>query len=143
MRDANGTVAGMIGIARDITDRKAAIDSIQESEKRYRELTNAIPQIVWTAATDGAITHVNDRAIEYTGLNVASLTGWSWEQIVHPNDLEKAIEEWSLALTTGVPRTFEMRLRGSDGEYRWHICRQLPLRNADGTIGSWVAPARY
>ncbi len=86
LRDANGTVAGMIGIARDVTDRRAATDSIQASEKRYRELTNAIPQIVWTAATDGAITHVNDKAVEYTGLNEASLAGWSWEQVVHPGD---------------------------------------------------------
>lgn len=110
----------------------------RDSEKRYRELANAIPQIVWTAGLDGAITHVNSKAVEYTGVDAADLAGWSWQRVIHPDDQAHAVSEWSLALVDGVPRTFEMRIRRADGEYRWHIVRELPVCDSAGAIESWV-----
>ena len=137
-RDASGMVTGLIGVSRDITERKQIEDALRLSEQQYRELANAIPQIVWTASPDGAVTHLNSKAVEYTGVAVADLIGWSWQSVIHPDDVSQAVTEWSLALRNGVPRTFEMRIRRTDGEYRWHIVRELPLRNAAGQIESWV-----
>jgi PAS domain S-box-containing protein len=136
--DSSGDVAGVIGVSRDITERRATEDALRDSEQRYRRLADAIPQIVWTASSDGAITHVNSIAVNYSGLNLADLAGWSWERAIHPDDRSHALSEWSLAIGDGVPRTFEMRLRRADGEYRWHMARQCPIRNASGVIESWV-----
>ena len=138
LRDATGRVSGLIGVARDMTERKAIEDAQRVSEEQYRELANAIPQIVWTASPDGAVTHLNSKTVEYTGIAETDLTGWSWQSVIHSDDVSHAVSEWSLALRNGVPRTFEMRIRRTDGEYRWHIARQLPLRNAAGEIESWV-----
>ena len=137
-RDATGTVSGLIGVSRDITERKAIEDSLRVSVEQYRELANAIPQIVWTASPDGAVTDLNSKAVEYAGVAVADLVGWSWQSVIHPDDVSHAVSEWTLALRDGVPRAFEMRIRRVDGDYRWHIVRQLPLRNAAGQIESWV-----
>ncbi len=138
LRDATGTVSGLIGVARDITKRKAIDDALRFKEEQYRELTNAIPQIVWTASPDGAVTHLNSKAVEYTGATEADLVGWSWQNVIHPDDVSHAVSEWSLVLQNGMPRTFEMRIRQTDGESRWHMVRQLPIRNAAGEIESWV-----
>lgn len=138
LRDAFGNVIGLIGVSRDITDRKAMEDALRISEELYRELADAIPQIVWTASPDGAVTHLNLKAVEYSGVAAAELEGWSWQKVIHPDDLTHALTEWSLALESGVPRSFEMRIRRTDGEYRWHIVRQFPIRNAAGVIESWV-----
>ena len=138
LRDATGRVSGLIGVARDMTERRAIEDALRVSDDQYRELANAIPQIVWTASPDGAVTHLNSKTVEYTGLAETDLTGWSWQSVIHSDDVTGAVSEWSLALRDCVPRTFEMRIRRTDGEYRWHIVRQLPLRNAAGEIESWV-----
>jgi PAS domain S-box-containing protein len=137
-RNESGRVIGVIGIARDISDRKAADDALRVSEERFRELSNAIPQIVWTASTDGAMTHFNARANEYSGLDTSELTGWSWERIIHPTDLPNVLNEWMKSLTDGVARSVELRLRSAEGEYRWHIARNRPVRSEDGGIVSWV-----
>lgn len=138
LRDAAGRVSGLIGVSRDMTERKAIEDALRVSEEQYRELANAIPQIVWTASPDGSLTHLNSKVVEYTGVAETDLTGWSWQSVIHTDDVSNAVNEWSLALRDGVPRTFEMRIRRTDGEYRWHIARQLPIRNAAGQIESWV-----
>lgn len=137
-RDIKGVVSGLIGVSRDISERKQIEDALRVSEEQYRELANAIPQIVWTASPDGAVTDLNSKAVEYTGVAVADLVGWSWQSVIHPDDVSHAVVEWSLALRDGVPRAFEMRIRRTDGEYRWHIVRELPLRNTAGQIESWV-----
>lgn len=137
-RDATGTITGLIGVSRDITERKSIEDALRFSEQQYRELANAIPQIVWTAGPDGAVTHLNSKAVEYTGVAVEDLVGWSWQNVIHPEDVAHAVSEWTLALRDGVPRAFEMRIRRTDGEHRWHIVRQLPIRNTAGQIESWV-----
>lgn len=137
-RDARGEVIGVIGVSRDVTQRKATEDALRVSEERYRELANAIPQIVWTAGPDGGLTDVNLKAEQYSGLAAADLTGWSWGRVVHPDDLANAVTEWTLALSDGVPRSFEMRLLRADGEFRWHIVRQFPIRDVNGEIESWV-----
>lgn len=138
LRDVSGRVTGLIGIARDITERKATSDALRDSADRYRELANAIPQIVWTANSAGKVTHINASGMEYLGLQAMSLNDWSWENVIHPDDRIKAAEEWTKIIRESKPRMFEMRIRNSDGQYRWHITRQSAIRDAMGKLVSWV-----
>lgn len=74
-RDARGEVIGLIGVSRDITERNRMEVAIRESEQRWRQLADAIPQIVWTAAPDGGLTHLNAQAGEYSGLGPEAILG--------------------------------------------------------------------
>jgi len=130
LRDRDGRVVGVIGISRDITDRKAA-------EQAFRDLADAIPQIVWTARPDGSLDHFNARALAYAGLALDDLTGWSWEAVLHPDDLPAARAAWADILRTGRPRDLEFRLRRADGAYRWHVARQVPAVGPDGAAYRW------
>ena len=44
---------------------------------------------------------------------------------------------WHEALRTGQPYEIEYPLRRRDGEYRWHLGRALPIRDARGRIVRW------
>lgn len=130
-------LAGVCDLIAQVVDRKRTEEALAIGERRYRELADAIPQIVWTAGSDGALDHLNARATEYTGLNLEELIGWSWTNIIHPDDIKHLVGDWQDIIRTGLPRPLEFRIRRWDGEYRWHITRQVVSRSPEGAVVRW------
>ncbi|HVG39125.1 MAG TPA: ATP-binding protein [Pyrinomonadaceae bacterium] len=107
-------------------------------EERYRNIAEAIPQIVWTARPDGWLDYFNQRWFDYTGLKLEQTAGWGWQLVLHPDDLERSLEQWKQSVDTGRAYEVEYRLkRAADGAYRWHLVRALALRNNAGEIVKW------
>jgi PAS domain S-box-containing protein len=106
------------------------------NERRYRNLADAIPQIVWITAPDGAVTYFNHRWSAYTGMGDTATR--SWLDAVHPDERGEVARRWADALVDGGTFDVECRLRGADGTYRWHLCRALPERGAAGEIVAWL-----
>ncbi len=128
---------GLLLVSIDISARKQAEADLRQSERQFRELADAIPQIVWVSAPDGAMTHMNAHAARFTGVDASDLTGWKWEAVIHPSDLPRTLQGWGEILSSGAPRDLEFRIRGVGGRYRWHISRQVPLRDGNGDITQW------
>ncbi|QDU30405.1 Sensor protein FixL [Anatilimnocola aggregata] len=137
MRDETGHAVRMFGAMMDISTLKRAEADLRASERRFRDLADAIPQIVWTARPDGGLDHLNARSTQYTGLGLQDLSEWSWEQVIHPDDLPATLHDWGEILRTGIPKPLEFRIRRADGEYRWHITRQVASRDQSGNILHW------
>lgn len=112
--------------------------ALEDSEERFRMLSECMPQLVWTATPDGALDHLNRHSLTYTGMTFEELKGWGWQPVVHPDDLPNCLQCWKSSLETGNPYEIEYRLRRSDGAYRWHLGRALPIRNTKGNIIKWV-----
>jgi PAS domain S-box-containing protein len=137
LRASDGTLLYWIGVTLDIDDAKRAEDALRKSEKELRDAIDTIPALVWSALPDGSNASVNKRFVEYTGSSAEQVTGSGWEALVHPDDLERHAAKWREALATGKPHENEVRSRRSDGQYRWHLDRGLPLRDEDGNIVKW------
>jgi PAS domain S-box-containing protein len=112
-----------------------------ESEERYRELADAMPQIVWTSTADGRASYYNRRWFEYTGLTAEESGATAWRRVVHPDDLSTVLDRRTETLDSGEVFEVEYRFRAADGTYRWHLGRAVPIRRDDGTIESWVGTA--
>ena len=56
VRDADGNILGSVLVFRDVSERKRAEIALRESEQRFRQLADAMPQIVWSARPDGIST---------------------------------------------------------------------------------------
>lgn len=67
LRDENGIPIGYIAVLRDITERKRAQEALLESEKKFRELADLLPQTIVEIDTGGHFTYVNRYAFETTG----------------------------------------------------------------------------
>lgn len=117
---------------------EAAWSELAQSEQRYRFLGETIPEIIWTANPDGWTDYFNQRWVNYTGMTLEQTQGWGWSPVLHPDDLQRCIEVWTASLQTGQPYKIEYRFkRASDGVYRWHLGRALPMRDASGKIIKW------
>lgn len=111
----------------------------QTSERRYRELAESMPQIVWTANARGEIAYGNRRWFDQGHLSANDPDALKWRAILHPEELEGLLLVQDRALAAGESWEGEFRLGShATGEYRWHLVRSLPLRGERGDIVSWV-----
>jgi PAS domain S-box-containing protein len=87
-------------------------------------LIETIPALVVCALTDGSAEFANRAWHEYTGCSSPELTAWGWHAAIHPGDLPKFIQEWTVATAAGKPFETEARLRRADGEYQWFAIKK-------------------
>jgi PAS domain S-box-containing protein len=133
-----GGRGGAVVTHANITARKRAEEEILESESRLRQLADAMPQIVYTCGPDGLVDYGNLRWVEYVGVPVEQSTGKKWIEAIHPDDRENTRSLLKESGEKGQPFETEHRLRRKDGQYRWHLARGAPIRNAQGQIVKWI-----
>src|SRR6266404_4801683 len=103
--------------------------TLQQSEDRLRLVIDTIPAYAWSARPDGSVDFINQRFLEFTGRSMKDILGRGWESLVHPDDLASYVGEWQGAVATGEPMESEARVRRADGDYRWLLIRNVPLRD--------------
>src|SRR6201993_3910154 len=140
----DGKVIRWYATATDIEERKQtqealrnALDQVQKSEARLRQVIDTIPTLVWCDLADGPNEFLNKRWHEYTGLSPEESHGWGWQAAFHPEDLPTLMEKWRELLASGEPGEIEARLRRWDGVYRWFLIRVEPFRDETGTTIRW------
>ena len=135
--DDQGQPLRFDGTAQDVTDQKLAEAALRSSEARFRQLADAMPQIVWSARPDGVLDYTNRRWSEYIEQTEDEVSPEDWHLRVHPDDLAHAVKVWTAAVGSGQAYATEFRLQRADGMFRWFLVRALPIRRADGTIAQW------
>lgn len=126
-----------LAIVVDISARKRAEQALRESEARFRQLAESLPQLVWTATPDGRCDYLSPQWIVYTGVPAAAQLGYGWLDQVHPDDRESVRAAWGDALSSGRAHRVENRLRRDDGVFRWFAIHGVPLRDSQGQIVKW------
>ena len=114
-----------------------AVDLSVQAMEQYHILSEAVPQLVWTAGPEGYWDHVNARWIEYTGTPVSVQLGLGWLRRVYPDEREAVLQRWKSAVATGEDFRLDFRIRRHDGVYRWFDTRAVPQRDAAGRIQKW------
>src|SRR5271167_3627562 len=117
--------------------RRRAEEALRESEQRWRSLTEALPQLVWSALPDGACDYFSAQWTNYTGVKESDLLGWRWMEALHPDDRELTRQFWMESVAGRRPYDVEYRVRRSDGTYGWFKTRGTPIRESDGRIVKW------
>ena len=138
LRNEEGQIVRWFGVNTEIGAQLRAETALEASEAKYRVLTDAMPQMVWSTLPDGYHDYYNAQWYAFTGVPVGSTDGEGWNGMFHPDDQEGAWERWRHSLATGQPYEIEYRLRHNSGEYRWVLGRALPVRNPEGAIIRWI-----
>ena len=137
-RSPPNQIAGVVLTFVDITKRKKAEDALRQSEAEFRQLADAMPQIVWAARPDGTVDYCNKQWYEFTGVPPGTIGNAMWETLAHPDDLPVMNRCWAASVATGKPYEMEYRFkRASDRTYCWFLSRARPAKDSDGRIVRW------
>lgn len=140
-RDADGKPLRAVGTHTDITLRKEAESLAAEKERQIRTLINIVPEIVWSADSSGRITYANEQWYDFAGKSSDANFQESYLKALHPDDVDKVRDVWTLSEATGNQFNVELRLKSKDGIYRWFLVRGEPARNENGDIEQWFGIA--
>jgi PAS domain S-box-containing protein len=144
LRDKSGNIVKWYGVLTDIEDRKRAEDKSREQEAGLRQILDLAPQLVAVFGPDNEHLYANRILLDYLGL---TLEEWREKfksavpsyhtEFVHPDDWERVTGDSARAISKGSAFELEMRLRKSDGSYRWFLARYNPLHDEEGQITRW------
>jgi PAS domain S-box-containing protein len=138
LRNANGEVIGLAGVTIDISEESAMLNSLKESEERFRTLSNTLPAFIFVADTQGSLTYTNRVFQSFTGKSAEELLGSGWLDTLHPDDRSEAALSWADAWQAGKSFDAEYRFHHHAHGYRVFIVRAMPVLDARGTISQWV-----
>ncbi|GAB3818819.1 PAS domain-containing protein [Pontibacter rugosus] len=127
--DEQGEVKCILQKSADVTERELAKRAQASSEEKFRFMTDMVSQLIHTADANGKLTYVNQRWINYTGLPFEEFLEKSWAEVVHPDDYGGMMLQVEKALQQKKGFQVEVRIKGKDGRYRWHIINSQPMLN--------------
>ena len=107
-------------------------------QEEFAFLSDFIPQLVWITDPQGNHTYFNKRWVDYTGYTVPMSVGPDmWNNLLHPDDQQRARQIWGHSLATGEFYEIEYRFKNKEGGYQWFLGQAQPQYNEDGTIKQW------
>jgi len=142
--DDSRNIVEFVGTTIDITEQRQAradlekaLTKIRKSEDRLRVIIDTIPAMAWSTQPDGSAQFLSRSWLDYTGLSMEEARNWGWSVVLHDEDSTAFIDKWRAAVASGDPFEAEARFFRADGEYRWCLCRAVPMRDETGNIVKW------
>jgi PAS domain S-box-containing protein len=142
VKSTAGEPVQFVGMSIGITERKAAEERIRRQEAEVRQMMDLTPLCLGLHGADGRRLYANHTALDYLGM---TLEQWcapnAHFEFVHPEDLDYFLVEGNKRLVEGKSYEFEARLLRHDGEYRYFLIRQNPVKDERGQILRWYCTA--
>lgn len=141
LRDEEGRMIAVLSLVLDITEQTKAEADLRASEELFRQLTDAMPQVVWMATDDGTVDHYNSRISNFAGASRNEDGSWSWNMVLHPEDRQHTEQAWTEAVKNRTLYQCEHRVHMLDGSIRWHLSRGVPVTSVDTGKTRWFGSA--
>jgi diguanylate cyclase (GGDEF)-like protein/PAS domain S-box-containing protein len=140
LRDSEGTIIGVVGISRDITERKRIEDSLQESEQQLRAMFENADVGISVTGLDLKFLRVNDKYCSIVGYTREEMLAMSVTDINLPENVPALMHyRDSIARGEAVEQTREKQLLRKDGSLVWVSMATSVVRAADGTPRYFIA----
>jgi PAS domain S-box-containing protein/putative nucleotidyltransferase with HDIG domain len=138
--DENGQVAAVMGVSRDITERKKAENELNQAKEYAEKLIQTANVIVVGLDLDGNIQVFNAAAEEITGYSWAEAVGKNWFELFVPRQIYPEVWEMFSRLSSGeLPNKFENPIITKSGEERIISWQNSDVRQINGTLTGTIS----
>lgn len=138
IRDATGTITGVVLVFRDVTERKQAEAEARQSVERFRTMADHAPVLIWMAGIDKLCNWFNKPWLDFVGRTMEQEFGNGWAENVHADDFDRCLHTYVMAFDRREPFKMEYRLKRHDGEYRWVLDHGTPLHDQRGEFTGYI-----
>jgi two-component system sensor kinase FixL len=115
--------------------------SLHDSERRFRDIADNAPVLIWIAGPDGRREFSNKSWLEFTGRAPSQERGDGWTQGVHADDRDRCLPIYHSSFSARCEFEMDYRLRRRDGEYRWILDRGVPRYDEKGGFLGFIGSA--
>lgn len=136
--DAAGNVYGVMNTAANVTDLNVAKQKIEESEKRFRNVADSAPVLIWMSGLNKECYFFNTAWLRFTGRSIEAESQNCWTEGIYPEDLKRYTDTYLSSFEKREPFHIEYRLRRHDGEYRWISNSGVPRFTTDGVFEGFI-----
>ena len=119
LRDEQGRPVGMLGVSRDITERKKAEAALRESEEKYRNLVENLSEIIYILDEQARITYISPTIESIGGYTSDEVIGKRFIDFVHTEDRDERPGQFQRILAAGSAEPTEYRFIARDGRVVW------------------------
>jgi len=135
LRDQDGTsIIGIIGVTRDISERKQAEEALRNSEEKYKNLVENIKEVIYTLDENGVITYISPAIKTILDYDSSEIIGRSFSEFVYSEDLPYQKERFERVLSGPIGPN-EYRLLSKSGEIRWVQTSSMPILEENQAVG--------
>jgi PAS domain S-box-containing protein len=115
--------------------------SLLESERRFRDMADNAPVMIWLAGEDSRVEFVNKGWLDFTGRGLSQERGEGWAQGIHADDRQRCIAIYQSSFSARCEFEVDYRLRRRDGVYRWVLARGVPRYAETGEFLGYIGSA--
>jgi diguanylate cyclase (GGDEF)-like protein/PAS domain S-box-containing protein len=134
LKEADGRVSAVMGIARDITERKDSEEELRLSEARYRTIIEVQTELITRWLPGGMLTFVNDACCSYFGKKREELIGKSFMPMIPEEDRERVKNNLARLSRENPIGTHEHRVILPTGEIRWQRWTNRAIFDEQGNL---------
>ncbi len=135
--DENKNVLAIVGVGRDITERKQAEEALRENEQRYRAVVEDTPVLICRFLPSGEILFVNKAYSEYFTKTFEELVGSNFQSLIPEDERETVMANISALTVESPTQTHEHQVIVSGSDILWQRWSNRALFNAQGKIVSY------
>ncbi len=133
-RDSDGNIAGTVGIAADITERRQIEAALAESEAKFRRLVEGGQNPTWSTDIEGKFTYLSPQFKDLTGWEAVEWIGKRCSDLVYSEDQAWVMEACEALVQDAAAGMLELRLLHCEQPYIWVCIDSTPTFNAAGEL---------